>query len=115
MIEAGHEGLSVRRQCELLGLSRRGLYYRPVGESAENLRLMGIIDETYTQRPFYGVRKMTAHLRRAGHAVNPKRVRRLMRQMGLEAIYPRKRLSLAAEGHKRYPYLLRDLSIDRPD
>ena len=115
MIEAGQEVLSVRRQCELLGLSRRGLYYRPVGESAENLRLMGIIDETYTQRPFYGVRKMTAHLRRADHAVNPKRVRRLMRQMGLEAIYPRKRLSLAAEGHKRYPYLLRDLSIERPD
>ena len=77
MIEVGQDVLSVRRQCELLGLSRRGLYYRPVGESAENLQLMGIIDETYTQRPFYGVRKMTAHLRRAGHAVNPKRVRRL--------------------------------------
>jgi putative transposase len=114
MIEAGHEGLSVRRQCALLGLSRRGLYYRPVGESAQNLRLMGIIDETYTQRPFYGVRKMAAHLRRSGEAVNPKRVRRLMRQMGLEAIYPKKRLSLAAEGHKRYPYLLRALSIERP-
>jgi putative transposase len=115
MIEAGQEVLSVRRQCTLPGLSRRGLYYRPVGESAENLQLMGILDETYTQRPFYGVRKMTAHLRRADHAVNPKRVRRLMRQMGLEAIYPKKRLSLAAEGHKRHPYLLRDLLIDRPD
>ena len=115
MIEVGQEVLSVRRQCELLGLSRRGLYYRPVGESAQNLQLMGIIDETYTQRPFYGVRKMTAHLRLADHEVNPKRVRRLMRQMGLEAIYPKKRLSLAAEGHKRYPYLLRDLLIDRPD
>ena len=115
MIEVGQEVLSVRRQCALLGLSRRGLYYRPVGESAENLQLMGIIDETYTQRPFYGVRKMTAHLRRADHAVNPKRVRRLMRQMGLEAIYPKKRLSLAGEGHKRYPYLLKDLLIDSPD
>ena len=115
MIEVGQGVLSVRRQCALLGLSRRGLYYRPVGESAENLRFMRLMDETYTLRPFYGVRKMTAHLRRAGEAVNPKRVRRLMRQMGLEAIYPKKRLSLAAEGHKRYPYLLRDLLIDRPD
>ena len=115
MIEVGQGMLSVRQQCTLLGLSRRGLYYRPLGESAENLRFMRLIDETYTQRPFYGVRKMTAHLRRGDHAVNPKRVRRLMRQMGLEAIYPKKRLSLAAEGHKRYPYLLRDLLIERPD
>jgi len=115
MIEAGHPTLSVRQQCELLGLSRAGLYYRPVGESAENLRVMRLIDETYTQRPFYGVRKMTAHLRRAGEAVNPKRVRRLMRRMGLEAIYPKKRLNLAAEGHKRYPYLLRGLTIERSD
>ena len=115
MIEAGDAQLSVRQQCALLGLSRAGLYYRPVGESAENLRFMRLLDEAYTQRPFYGVRKMTARLCRAGEAVNPKRVRRLMRQMGLEAIYPKKRLSLAAEGHKRYPYLLRDLLIDRPD
>ena len=115
MIEAGHRQLSVRQQCELLGLSRAGLYYRPVGESAENLRFMRLMDEAYTQRPFYGVRKMTAHLRRVGQVVNPKRVRRLMRLMGLEAIYPKKRLSLAAEGHKRYPYLLRDRLIDRPD
>ena len=115
MVEVGYPHLSVRQQCALLGLSRAGLYYRPAGESADNLRFMRLLDETYTQRPFYGVRKMTAHLRRAGHAVNPKRVRRLMRQMGLEAIYPKKRLSLAAEGHKRYPYLLRDLLIDRPD
>jgi len=115
MIEAGHRQLSVRRQCMLLGLSRSGLYYRPVGESAENLRIMRLIDETYTQRPFYGVRKMTAHLRRAGETLNLKRVRRLMRLMGLEAIYPKKRLSIAGEGHKRYPYLLKDLVIDRPD
>jgi len=115
MIEAGHEQLSVRRQCELLGLSRAGLYYQPVGESEENLQLMGLIDEVYTERPFYGVRKMTAHLRRSGEVVNPKRVRRLMRLMGLEAIYPKRRLSLAAQGHKRYPYLLRDLAIERAD
>ena len=115
MIEMGYPQLSVRRQCELLGVSRAGLYYRPAGESAENLRFMRLTDETYTLRPFYGVRKMTAHLRRAGEAVNPKRVRRLMRLMGLEAIYPKKRLSIAGEGHKRYPYLLRDLVIDKPD
>ena len=115
MIEAGHPRLSVRRQCELLGVSRAGLYYRPGGESAENLRIMRLIDETYTRRPFYGVRKMTAHLRRAGEVLNLKRVRRLMRLMGLEAIYPKKRLSIGTEGHQRYPYLLRDLVIDRPD
>jgi putative transposase len=115
MIESQHSALSVRQQCQLLGLSRAGLYYQPVGESAENLRFMQLMDEAYTQRPFYGVRKMAAHLRRAGEQVNPKRVRRLMRQMGLEAIYPRKRLSLAGEGHKRHPYLLRGLLIDQPD
>lgn len=115
MIEADHRRLSVRQQCALLGVSRAGLYYRPVGESAENLRIMRLIDETYTLRPFYGVRKMTAHLRRAGEVLNFKRVRRLMRLMGLEAIYPKKRLSIGAEGHKRYPYLLRDVVIDRPD
>jgi len=115
MLEAEHPQLSLRRQCALLELSRAGLYYRPVGESEENLRLMRLIDAAYTQWPFYGVRRMTAHLERAGEPVNPKRVRRLMRLMCLEAIYPKKRLSVAAEGHKRYPYLLRGLVIDRPD
>ena len=115
MIEVDHPRLTVRRQCALLDLSRASLYYRPVDESPENLQFMRLIDETYTLRPFYGVRKMTAHLRRAGRTVNPKRVRRLMRQMGLEAIYPKPRLSLAGDGHKRYPHLLRDLLIDRPD
>jgi putative transposase len=115
MIEVGHPQLSVRQQCALLGLSRAGLYYRPVGESAENLRFMRLIDEAYTQRPFYGVRKMTAHLRRAGEGVNPKRVRRLMRQMGLEAIYPKPRLSRGVPGHRVYPYLVRNVKIVRPD
>jgi putative transposase len=115
MIEKDHSALSVRRQCELLGLSRSGLYYEPVGESEENLRLMRLIDREYTRRPYYGVPRMTAWLRREGEEVNPKRVRRLMRLMGLEAIYPKKRLSIAAEGQKRYPYLLKDLVIDRPD
>ena len=115
MVEPGHADLSVRQQCRLLGLARSGLYYEPRGESAENLALMRLIDEAYTQWPFYGVRKMTAHLDRQGHVVNVKRVRRLMRLMGLEAIYPKKRLSLPGEGHKRYPYLLRGVEIVRPD
>jgi putative transposase len=115
MIEPGHATLSVRQQCRLLGLSRSGLYYEPRGESPESLGLMRLIDEAYTRCPFYGVRKMTAHLSRQGHQVNVKRVRRLMRLMGLEAIYPKKRLSLSGEGHKRYPYLLAGVGIVRPD
>jgi len=115
MIEPGHPELSVRRQCELLDLSRSGLYYEPRGETPENLELMRLIDEVYTRWPFYGVRKMSAYLRREGHEVNPKRVRRLMRLMGLEAIYPRKRLSLSGQGHKRYPYLLEGVEVLRPD
>jgi putative transposase len=115
MIEAEHPVLSVRRQCGLLALTRSGLYYEPQGESPENLALMRLVDEAYTAWPFYGVRKMTAHLEREGQAVNVKRVRRLMRLMGLEAIYPRKRLSVPGEGHKRYPYLLRGVEIVRPD
>jgi putative transposase len=115
MIESEHPVLSVRRQCDLLGLARSGLYYEPQGESPENLALLRRIDEAYTAWPFYGVRKMTAHLAREGQAVNVKRVRRLLRLMGLEAIYPRKRLRVPGEGHKRYPYLLRGVEIVRPD
>jgi putative transposase len=112
MIEPGHASLSVREQCRLLGLSRSGLYYEPRRESPENLALMRLMDEAYTQWPFYGVRKMRAHLAREGHAVNVKRVRRLMR---LEAIYPKRRLSLSCKGHKHYPYLLTGVQIERPD
>lgn len=115
MIEAEHPVLSVRRQCDLLGLARSGLYYEPQGESTENLELMRFLDEAYTAWPFYGVRRMAAYLGREGHPVNVKRVRRLMRLMGLEAIYPKKRLSLPGEGHQRYPYLLRGVEIVRPD
>jgi len=115
MIDIGHPSLSVARQCELLSLPRSSLYYRPQGESAENLELMRLIDEAYTRWPFYGVRRMTAWLRRHREAVNPKRVRRLMRLMGLEAIYPKRRLSTPGEGHRRYPYLLRGVEIVRPD
>jgi putative transposase len=99
----------------LLGLNRSSLYYEAVAESAENLRLMRRIDEQYTACPFYGSRKMTRWLVQQGEEVNRKRVQRLMRVMGLEAIYPKPRLSLAGRGHRLFPYLLRNVRIDRPD
>jgi putative transposase len=107
--------LSVRRQCELLGLIRSSLYYEPAGETLEDLRLMRRIDEQYTACPFYGSRRMTAWLVEHGEEVNRKRVQRLMRVMGLEAIYPKPRLSAAGKGHRIYPYLLRDVKVVRPD
>lgn len=115
MIEPNLTTLSLTKQCRLIGLARSSWQYDPVGESAENLRLMNRIDREYTRHPFYGVRRIAAWLRKQGESVNLKRVRRLMRIMGLEAIYPRKRLSSPMENHKKYPYLLRDLSIDRPN
>ena len=107
--------MSVRRQCELLGLSRSSLYYEPAGETSEDLRLMRWIDEQYTARPFFGSRRMTSWLTNQGEEVNRKRVQRLMRVMGLEAVYPKPRLSVAGRGHKVYPYLLRGVKIERPD
>jgi len=117
MIEPENGRISVRRQCELLGIARSGLYYQPRPESEENLRLMRLLDELYTRWPFYGVEKMTEILRSDpyGYEVNAKRVRRLMRKMGLEAIYPRPRLSLTAPGHRIYPYLLKGVEIVRPN
>jgi len=114
-VEWDHDDLSVRRQCELLGLNRSTLYYHGVGESKENLRLMRLIDEQYLRRPFYGSRRMQDWLESQGHEVNRKRVQRLMRTMGLVAIYPKPRLSLAAKDHKIYPYLLRNVAIIRPN
>jgi len=91
------------------------LYYEPVGESAENLMLMRLLDEQYMRTPFYGVIKMTDWLDKQGHVVNLKRVRRLLRLMGLQAIYAKPRLSDPAPGHHIYPYLLRGLAIEKPD
>jgi putative transposase len=105
----------VRRQCALLGLSRSSLYYEPVPETPDNLRLMRLLDEEYTAHPFLGSRRMTRWLMEQGEAVNRKRVQRLMRLMGLEAIYPKPKLSAAGRGHRIYPYLLRNVSIERPD
>jgi putative transposase len=103
------------RQCELLGVSRSGTYYVPVPESAENLDVMRRIDKLYTARPFLGARKITDALRKQGHAINHKRVERLMRLMGFKAIYPGPRTSTPSPEHKIYPYLLRNLEITRPD
>ena len=100
------------RQCELVGLARSSYYYQPIPESEENLLLMRLLDEQYTRTPFYGIKKMTAWLRTQGQEVNHKRVARLLRQMGLTAIYPAARLSQPGEQNVRYPYLLRGLSID---
>jgi putative transposase len=107
--------LSVRRQCELLGLNRSTRYYRPAPATADDLRLMRRIDEQYTARPFYGSRRMTAWLVQQGEAVNRKRVQRLMRVMGLEALYPKPKLTAPGPGHRLYPYLLRGVTVGRPD
>jgi putative transposase len=107
--------LSVRRQCTLLGLSRSSLYYEPATETAVNLRLMQLLDAEYTAHPFLGSRRLTAWLIAQGESVNRKRVQRLLRLMGLEAIYPKPKLSAARAGHRLYPYLLRDVRIARPD
>lgn len=106
---------SIRRQCELLSLNRSSLYYRPMGESEENLGLMRLLDEQYTRTPCYGVLKMEAYLRSLGYEVNIKRVRRLLRTMGLEAIYQKPNTSKPNPEHKVYPYLLRGLVIDHCD
>jgi putative transposase len=115
LVEVGHPQLSLHRQCELLGLARSTFYYEPVPETQENLALMNLIDKQYTKHPFYGSRKMTVWLQGEGHLVNRKRVQRLMGLMGLVAIYPKPRLSAADRQHKIYPYLLRGVSIVRPD
>jgi putative transposase len=105
----------VRRQCALLGLNRASFYYQAATESAANLRLMRLLDEEYTRHPFYGSRKLTRWLRAQGEEVNRKRVQRLLGVMGLEAIYPKPRLSQGGQGHRVWPYLLRGMTITRPD
>src|SRR6202012_1497629 len=113
LVDPGHADISVRRQCELLGVNRSGLYYEPAGESEENLRLMRLLDEQYTRTPFYGSRKMAEWLGAQGFAVNRKRVSRLMELMGIEAVYAKPKLSQPGEGHRIYPYLLRGVGVNR--
>ena len=110
-----HPELSISRQCELLGLARSSLYYNPSAPGSYNDLLMRLIDEQYTHTPFYGVPRMTAWLVRQGHPVNHKRIRRLMRLMGLAAIYPKPRLSASQKEHRRFPYLLKGIDITEPD
>jgi len=107
--------LSIYRQCELLDLNRSTYYLPPAVESEEDLRLMRLIDRQYLVTPFYGSRKMAESLNRSGEAVNRKRVQRLMRLMGLEAVHPKPRTTVPASGAKSYPYLLRDRKLTRVD
>jgi putative transposase len=115
LIEKTCRRIAINRQCALIGLARSSYYYRKREQSADNTAVMGLIDKQYTKTPFYGITKMTEALRRMGRVVNHKRVARLMRLMGLEAIYPEPHLSAANKEHRKYPYLLRNLSIVRPD
>ena len=113
MVDRGHPKLSMVRQCDLLGVSRSSVYYRRAEVDQDDLKLMAVMDRQYLKTPFYGSRRMTAWLRTQGYPVNRKRVQRLMRTMGIEAIYQRPRTSKPSPGHKVYPYLLRGLDISR--
>lgn len=115
MIDSKDPNLSVDRQCELIGLNRSTFYYQSQRNDSYNQLLMQRIDEEYTRHPFYGIRRITHVLKRQGYAVNHKRIARLMRRMGLEAIYPKPKLSKASEMHPKYPYLLKGLKIVYPD
>jgi len=115
MIDADDPKLSVSRQCRILNLNRSTYYYKNKPVKPEDLKLMRIIDEQYLKTPSWGSRSMRNHLRRLGYKINRKRVQRLMRRMGLEAIYPKPRTSRPHPQHKVYPYLLRNLKINRPN
>jgi putative transposase len=115
MIEPGHPVLPIGKQCALLSISRSSFYYTPKGETEMNLSLMRQIDEQFLETPFFGVRQMTWHLKNEGHWVNEKRIRRLMRLMGLMPIYQKPNTSKPAKGQKIWPYLLRGLRVNRPN
>jgi putative transposase len=115
MVDPKASNLSIARQCRLLNLQRSSYYYRPKPIKAEDLELMRLIDEQYLKTPTWGSRSMRNHLRRLGYKINRKHVQRLMRLMGLEAIYPRPKTSRPHPEHKVYPYLLRNLNIERPN
>jgi putative transposase len=114
LIDKLNNEISISHQAELIGISRSSIYYEPVVDEYD-LLLKRLIDEQYTLTPFYGSRRMKVILGWGGHEVNRKRVQRLMREMGIEAIYPKPNLSRAQPEHKIYPYLLRDVSIDKKD
>ena len=114
MVDRSHT-LPVVQQCQLLSLNRSTFYYQPKSVSAADLKLMRRIDEMHLKRPFYGSRRICDWLQDEGHDINRKRVQRLMRQMGITALYPKKNTSQPGKGHKVYPYLLKGLKIDRPN
>ncbi len=113
MIDPGHARLGIARQCGLVSISRSSFYYQGTGQSPLNLNLMRLIDAQYLETPWYGSRQMARHLRRLGYCVGRKRVRRLMRLMGLQAIYQKPRTSDPHPDHRIYPYLLRGLEISK--
>ncbi len=115
LIDPSSKKLPVTRQCELVGLARSSYYYEPSGESEYNRKLMKRIDEMYTEHPSLGSPKITKLLRNTGHEVNHKRIERLMRVMGLAAVYPKPRTSIPDDEARKYPYLLSGLAIERPD
>jgi len=115
LVDMAHPTISIARQCELLGLARSTFYYKEGRDDTRNDILMRLIDKQFTRLPIYGVERMTAHLQRMGHIVGPKRVRRLMRLMGLVAIYPKPRMIAPDKAHRIYPYLLRGVPITRCD
>ena len=115
MIKPDHPVLSVVRQCELVSISRSWFYREPAGETPLNLELMRLIEAQFLEAPWYGSRQMMRHLRREGFAVGRKRIRRLMAKMGLAPIYQRPRTTVPHPEHRVYPYLLRDMVIDRPN
>ena len=115
MIEPGNPQLSIVRQCELVSISRSGFYHLPAGETPLNLELMRLIDAQFLETPWYGSRQMARHLRREGYVIGRKRIRRLMAKMGLAAIYQRPRTTVPNPEHRIFPYLLREMVIDRPN
>ena len=115
MIDSDNSSLSISSQCKLLRISRSGLYYQCRGENELNLKLMSLIDEQYLKTPYYGSRQMSRHLKRLGYCVGRHRVRRLMRKMGIEAIYQKPNTSNPHPEHRIWPYLLRNLAIERPN
>lgn len=114
-VEPAHARLSIVRQCELLSISRSGYDEHPRTATAEDLEVLRLIDEAFMETPFYGTRRMVILLRRHGHVVGRKRVRRLMRTLGLTAIYQKPRTTVPHPEHRIFPYLLRDMVIDRPN
>lgn len=115
LVDPGCRRISASRQCELVGLTRSSFYYEPRGKSYEDIEIMKLLDEQYTRTPFYGRRRMKIFLERLGLVCAEERIARLMRRMGLEAIYPKPRLSCPADNARRYPYLLKGLKIFKPN